>query len=128
MRSLEKSHKNTDIDQVDPEHIRRETAEFSWDDLNSVPFKGNEPRDVVKETRDLKELIDSLPTDGGEEASQSAEAEKARQQVLSSFDKMKEGPGSFGKAPRDDKGHPLEKPSADHSDFDKELSDISASF
>lgn len=41
MRSLESS-RHHDLDQVDPEHVSRETRETSWDDLKNVPF-GGEP-------------------------------------------------------------------------------------
>ena len=41
--SLEKSHHNTDMDQVDAEHLNRESKETTWADLQNVPFAG-EPK------------------------------------------------------------------------------------
>ncbi len=47
MRSLE-SRRHHDLDQVDPEHMSRETRETSWDDLKNVPFSG-EPKHLSRD-------------------------------------------------------------------------------
>lgn len=39
MHSLEKSHRSTDLDQVDPEHLDHEAAETTWDDLKKCRLK-----------------------------------------------------------------------------------------
>lgn len=44
MRSFERSHKSTDLDQVDPEHLNHEISGFSWDDLSKISFNGNQKK------------------------------------------------------------------------------------
>lgn len=133
MRSLEKSHRSTDIDQVDPEHINRVAAESSWDDLSKVPFSGNQQqtqennKDAIE---NLKGLIDRLTTD--DETIQSKREEEARQRAQDLFQEM-DRIGSFGKNARSgNKFSTKEANEAKEAGKDDithhDLSDISASF
>ena len=100
MRSLERSHRNTDLDQVDPEHTKRLAAEISWDDLRKVPFRDNLQQSLgnaIDSVKSLNELIDSLPTD--DETIQSNGVEEARRRVQDVFQGM-DSVGSFGKNAR----------------------------
>lgn len=130
MKSFEKSHKSADLDQVNPEHLNRETAEFSWDDLSKVPFSGNQKnsqvnsKDAVKAARDLKAMVDSLPSDRDDETERAIATEKAKQRVLDSMRDV----GSFGKGYRSSNNlPPTEKPKSE-TDYEQTLSDISATF
>ena len=129
-KSFEFSHKKTDLDQVDPEHASRETAEYSWDDLRKEPFRGNQKnsransKDVARATvRDLKALVDSLPFDGDNETARAIAAEKVKQQVSGSMEDV----GTFGKGYRSRNLPPAEGPKSE-TDYKQELSDISATF
>ena len=135
MRSLERSHKSADMDQVNPEHTNRETAEFSWDDLSKIPFSGNRQQSSENTTdtvESLKETIDGLSTD--DETIQTNREEEARRRVQDVFQKM-DSVGSFGKNARSG------NMSSTKEEFDKKLretnkddsssqnlSDISATF
>ena len=62
MRSLERSHKGKDIDQVNPEQTKRLTAAISWDDLRKIPFSGNRQQssgNATDSVESLKGLINS---------------------------------------------------------------------
>ena len=98
MRSLERS-RSKDLDQVDPEHMRRESAEFSWDDLKNVPFRGNSnnPREGQRDLGViLEELEDSLLDD---ETRKEREIEKSKKKLDDIFKGM-EAIGSFGRRAR----------------------------
>ena len=100
MRSLEKSHRNTDMDQVNPEHANREAMDFSWDDLNKVPFSGNRqqsPKNTADIAEDLKNMVNNSLAD--DEIIQSKREEEARQRVQDIFQKI-DSIGSFGKNAR----------------------------
>ncbi len=119
MRSLERIHKGKDIDQVDPEHTKRLTAEISWDDLRKVPFRGNQQQSLgsaIDSVKSLNELIDSLPTD--DETIQSNGVEEARRRVQDVFQGM-DSVGSFGKNARSGN-----MPST-NEEFDKKLREAS---
>ena len=120
MRSLERSHRNRDLDQVDPEQIKRLTATISWDDLRSkIPFRSNQQQSLGSATeavKSLNELIDSLPTD--DETIQSNGVEEARRRVQDAFQKM-DSVGSFGKKARSGN-----MPST-NEEFDKKLREAS---
>lgn len=89
MKSLERSRRNADLDQVDPEHLSHETAEFSWDDLSREPFSGSQNNDQANHVEKLKLLLDDLSPD---ENRRVVAVEEARQRVLDSMQKV----GSFG--------------------------------
>lgn len=55
MRSFERSHKSTDLDQVDPEHLNHEISGFSWDDLSKISFNGNQKNKQI----DSKDAVKS---------------------------------------------------------------------
>ena len=114
MKSFERSHKSRDLDQRDPEHLSRETNEFNWDDLKSVPFSGD------TQSIDLQGLINDLPTDDESEKEKAiADAGKRVREVFSQMDNV----SSFGKKKeitRADSGH------ANTDNID--LSDISSTF
>lgn len=119
MRSLERSHRNTDLDQVDPEHTKRLTATISWNDLSKIPFRGNQQQSLgsAKEAvKSLNELIDSLPTD--DETIQSNGVEEARRRVQDVFQEM-DSVGSFDKNARSGN-----MPST-NEEFDKKLREAS---
>lgn len=135
MRSLERSHRNTDLDQVNPEHTKRLTAAISWDDLSKIPFRGNQQQSLgsAKEAvKSLNELIDSLPTD--DETIQSNGVEEARRRVQDVFQGM-DSVGSFGKNARsgnmpstnEESDKKLREASKDDSSS-QSLSDISNTF
>lgn len=132
MRSLEKSHRSADIDQIDPEHTNR--AEFSWDDLKKVPFNNSQQQSskrTTDTTESLKNIIDDLPTN--DKVLQSNKEEEARQRVQAVLQKM-DGIGAFGKEANssglstqefNDRIRSRQEASRDD---DKKLSDISTSF
>lgn len=135
MRSLERSHRNTDLDQVDPEHTKRLTGTISWDDLSKKPFRGNQQQSLGSATeavKSLNELIDSLPTD--DETIQSNGVEEARRRVQDVFQGM-DSVGSFGKNARsgnmpstnEESDKKLREASKDDSSS-QSLSDISNTF
>lgn len=133
MKSLERSHKSHDLDQRDPEHLSHETREFSWDDLSKVPFRGaqqnkqGDSKDVVKSVKEMKSTIDSLPSNADDTIKQVAAVE-ARRQVQEAFGKMQDI-GSFGRDSRNGRNASSTKEQlTDKDDFDKNLSDISATF
>lgn len=133
MRSLEKGHRNADIDQVNPEHVGSETAEFSWDDLSKVPFGGNQQQpseNIIAKAEKYKGLIDSLPTD--DETIQTKREEEAKQQVQDVFQKM-DHIRTFGKNTRNEKRPSTQEFSKtqeanEDSATYQELSDISTTF
>lgn len=102
MKSFERSYKSADLDQVNPEHLNRETVEFSWDGLGKVPFNGNQKSNQVR-------VIAS---------------EKAKQRVL---DSMKDV-GSFGKGYRSGRNLPPTEQPKSETDYNQTLSDISSTF
>lgn len=130
MKSFERSHKSVDLDQVNPEHLNRETAEFSWDDLSKVPFNGNQKsnqvnsKDAVKAARDLRDMVDSLSSDRNNETERAIAVEKAKQQVLDSMRDV----GSFGKGYRGSRNLPPTEQPKSETDYNQTLSDISATF
>jgi len=134
MKSFESSHKNADLDQRNLEHLNRETAEFSWDDLNSVPFRGNQQNNhinsekAVESVKEMRAMIDSLPSDVDDENKQAAAVAEARRQVQETFNRM-QNIGSFGRGFRNEKSasQTNEKP-INEDDFNKSLSDISETF
>jgi hypothetical protein len=121
------------MDQVNPEHINRETAEFSWDDLSKVPFRGNQQRSSkgsAGTAGNLKNLIDSLPTD--DETIKSKREEEARQRVQAILHNM-DSIGSFGENARNgnkisDKGIFRTPENIKDDNIPKNLSDISKTF
>ncbi|MBR3324228.1 hypothetical protein IKG24_01670 [Candidatus Saccharibacteria bacterium] len=134
MKSFERSYRSADLDQRNPEHLNRETAEFSWDDLSKVPFRGNQQngqvnsKDAVKSVKEMKAIIDSLPSDVDDEIKRAAGAVEARRQAQETFNKMRDV-GSFGRGSRNERNIPPAKEHPiDEDDFNKSLSDISATF
>lgn len=135
MKSFERSHRSADLDQRNPEHLNRETAEFSWDDLSKVPFRGNQQngrinsKEAVKSVKEMKAIIDSLPSDVDDETKRAAAAVEARRQVQETFDRMRDI-GSFGRGSRSNErsASPTEERPTDEDDFNKSLPDISATF
>ena len=99
MRSLERS-RGKDLDQVGPEHMRRESAEFSWDDLKSVPFKGNSKNSFEGTKRSLEDILNdldnSLPDD---ETQKEKELEKQKEKINDLFKQM-DRIASFGRNAR----------------------------
>ena len=125
MRSLEKSHRNADMDQADPEHINRETTEFSWDDLKTVPFSGDRQQlsENANAAESLKDMIDSLPVD--EEMEKTQREEDARRRVQDVFRKMNNA-ASFGENVHGNKSRTQE--ASKNDDRDQDLLSISNSF
>ena len=99
MRSLERSH-GKDLDQADPEHMRRESAEFSWDDLKNIPFGGNKASSTKETPRSfdsiLEKLDDSLLSD---EERRNKQLERDRKKIDDLFKRMEET-ASFGRNAR----------------------------
>ena len=98
MRSLE-SRRHHDMDQVDLEHVSRIGRETTWDDLKNVPFMGDDP-------------------------------DKKKEALLKRMDEI----GSFGRGTRvesvsaPDVNRSEEQRAKDEEDYNKSLSEISASF
>ena len=134
MKSFERSHRSADLDQRNLEHLNRGTAEFSWDDLSKVPFRGNQQNkqaiseDAVRSVKEMRALIDSLPSDVDDEVKRAAATAEARRQVQATFDKMRDV-GSFGKGPHNETSTIATKEQpTDEDDSNKSLLDISATF
>lgn len=77
----------------------------------------------------MKAIIDSLPSDVDDEIKRAAAAVEARRQVQEAFGRMRDI-GSFGRRSRDERNiqSVKEQPIIDEDDFNKSLSDISATF
>ena len=124
--SMERSHHKTDIDQANAEHFDRERSEgiSSYADLrNTVPFRGNS-KDLMRSVKELKAMIDELPSDG----EQADAAKEAREKLEETFRKI-ESRGSFGKgSSRGEELPPSSGEDDNKDDFDRELSEISATF
>ncbi|MBR3236790.1 hypothetical protein IKF92_03920 [Candidatus Saccharibacteria bacterium] len=121
MKSLERSRRSADLDQVDPEHLGHETAEFSWDDLSREPFSGSQNNGQANHVEKLKLLLDDLSPDENRRA---AAAEEARQRVLDSMQKV----GSFGQNHRNAKNLSSAEKPKNEIDRNQSLSDISSTF
>jgi len=121
MKSLERSRRSADLDQVDPEHLSHETAEFSWDDLSREPFSGSQNNNQANHVEKLKPLLDDLSPDENKRA---AAAEEARQRVLDSMKKV----GSFGQNHRNAKSLSSAEKPKNEIDRNQSLSDISSTF
>lgn len=95
MRSLEKN-RSRDIDQKDPEHLGRKNQEFSWDDLKSVPFRGND-NNSGQTQRSLKAMLEDLDDSLlDDEARKEKQLERDRKKLDDIF-KGIDGISSFGK-------------------------------
>ena len=136
MKSLERIRRSADLDQRNLEQLNHGTAEFSWDDLSKVPFRGNQQNERIyskeeaaESIEEMKAMIDSLPSDADDDENKRAAAarEEARRQAL--FDKMQDV-GSFGRGYRNNKrsAAPTEEQPTDEDDSNKSLSDISETF
>ena len=96
MKSLERS-RGKDLDQVDPEYMRREGAEFSWDDLKSVPFRGGGNNTSEQTQRNLKAMLEGLDDSLlDDDARKEKQLERNRKKLDDIFKKMDEM-GSFGR-------------------------------
>ena len=60
----------------------------TWDDLSKVPFNDNQKsnqvnsKDTVKAARDLRNMVDSLPSNRNDKTERAIAVEKTNQQVL----------------------------------------------
>ena len=108
--SVERSHKNTDLDQRDPEHIGKISKENSWGSLASVPFAGEK---TVSTTEEMREALASLPDDvddeikqavaalGGQNTERENDIIKKRDDVVKAFEQM-DAVSAFGRSARQD--------------------------
>ena len=88
MRSLEKMHRNRDLDQVDPEHINRVEKETTWDDLKNVPFMGGQINKDELRAQEILRRMDEVGSFGkrARDNRGSQQAEKIRDK--SDYDNM----------------------------------------
>lgn len=95
-----------------------------------MPFNGNQKsnqvnsKDTVKAARDLRNMVDSLPSNRNDKTERAIAVEKIKQQVLDNTRDV----GSSDKGYRSSRNLPPTEQPKGETDYNQTLSDISATF